>query len=133
MSITLALAGDTMLGRGVAESLAMVPPAELFSEGLREVFRTADLTVLNLECCVSTRGEPWDSPGKRFHFRAPPAAVEALVSLGVDCVTLANNHALDFGPDALADTRDHLARAGIAAVGAGPDRKRARAPALLEA
>ncbi|MDX6429411.1 MAG: hypothetical protein QOE54_1777 [Streptosporangiaceae bacterium] len=132
MSITLALAGDTMLGRGVADRLATVAPAGLFSEALREVFTTADLTVLNLECCVSTRGEPWDSPGKRFHFRAPPSAVEALVALGTDCVTLANNHALDFGPDALADTRDHLARAGIHTVGAGADRAQARAPVMLE-
>ncbi|MGI8329140.1 CapA family protein [Actinomadura scrupuli] len=133
MSITLALAGDTMLGRGVGDRLAMVPPADLFSEGLRDLFTTADLTVLNLECCVSTRGEPWATPGKRFHFRAPPVAVEALAALGTDCVTLANNHALDFGPDALADTRDHLARAGILAVGAGPDEELARTPVVLEA
>jgi poly-gamma-glutamate synthesis protein (capsule biosynthesis protein) len=121
-----------MLGRGVGDRLAMVPPAELFSEGLRELFTTADLTVLNLECCVSARGEPWATPGKRFHFRAPPVAVRALVALGTDCVTLANNHALDFGPDALADTRDHLARAGIHTVGAGPDQERARTPVVLE-
>jgi poly-gamma-glutamate capsule biosynthesis protein CapA/YwtB (metallophosphatase superfamily) len=133
MSITLALAGDTMLGRGVANRLAMISPADLFSDELREIFTTADLTVLNLECCVSTRGEPWGSPGKRFHFRAPPQAVEALASLDVDCVTLANNHALDFGHDALADTRGHLARAGIQAVGAGADRAQARAAAVLEA
>jgi hypothetical protein len=132
MSITLALAGDTMLGRGVAGRLRVVPPADLFSDALREIFRAADLTVLNLECCVSTRGEPWDSPGKIFHFRAPPPAVEALASLGVDCVTLANNHALDFGPDALADTRDQLARAGIQTVGAGTDRAQARAAVMLE-
>jgi poly-gamma-glutamate synthesis protein (capsule biosynthesis protein) len=133
MSITLALAGDTMLGRGVADRLATGSPADLFSDPLREIFRAADLTVLNLECCVSTRGERWDSPGKIFHFRSSPPAVEALASLGVDCVTLANNHALDFGQDALADTRDHLARAGIQTVGAGADRAQARAAVVLQA
>jgi Bacterial capsule synthesis protein PGA_cap len=51
----------------------------------------------------------------------------------VDCVTLANNHALDYGLDALADTLDHLAAAGIAAVGAGADLERARRPAILAA
>jgi poly-gamma-glutamate synthesis protein (capsule biosynthesis protein) len=68
-----------------------------------------------------------------FHFRAPPAAAEALAGLGVDCVTLANNHALDFGPEALLDTFAHLDAAGIGWVGAGPDLDRARAPAVLEA
>jgi poly-gamma-glutamate capsule biosynthesis protein CapA/YwtB (metallophosphatase superfamily) len=89
--------------------------------------------VLNLECCISERGRPWDAPGKPFWFRAPPRAVELLVLLGADCVTLANNHALDYGVDALADTLDLLAGAGIATVGAGPDLARARRPATLAA
>jgi poly-gamma-glutamate capsule biosynthesis protein CapA/YwtB (metallophosphatase superfamily) len=86
--------------------------------------------VLNLECCISARGEP--TPGAVFHFRAPPWATEVLVQLGVDCVTLANNHALDFGPDALVDTLAHLDAAGIGAVGAGTDVERARAPVVLD-
>jgi poly-gamma-glutamate synthesis protein (capsule biosynthesis protein) len=91
----------------------------------------ADLCILNLECCISERGAP--ASAKTFHFRAPPIAVEALANLGVDCVTLANNHALDFGPDALLDTFVHLASGGIAWVGAGPDVASARAPVVLEA
>jgi poly-gamma-glutamate synthesis protein (capsule biosynthesis protein) len=67
-----------------------------------------------------------------FHFRAPPVAVEVLAHLGVDCVTLANNHALDFGPDALVDTLHYLNAAGIACVGAGADLDAARAPVVLE-
>ncbi|MEU6035288.1 CapA family protein [Actinomadura sp. NPDC047616] len=133
MAVTVALAGDTMLGRGVAERLAETGPHALFSDGVREAFAEADLAVLNLECCVSARGRPWPAPGKAFHFRAPPIAVESLTYLGVDCVNLANNHALDFGADALADTREHLAAAGIAAVGAGEDEAHARAPVFLEA
>jgi poly-gamma-glutamate synthesis protein (capsule biosynthesis protein) len=93
----------------------------------------ADLLVLNLECCVSERGEPWPDPAKPFFFRAPPAAVEVLTLLGVDCVTLANNHALDFGARALLDTVELLAGAGIATVGAGADVERARTPAVVEA
>jgi poly-gamma-glutamate capsule biosynthesis protein CapA/YwtB (metallophosphatase superfamily) len=132
MTIKLALAGDTMLGRGVAQKLAEAPPESLFSPELIEVAHEADLFVLNLECCISERGRPWTAPGKPFFFRAPPVAVEALTLLGVDCVTLANNHALDYGEQALMDTFDHLARAGIAWVGAGPDVERARAPAILD-
>jgi hypothetical protein len=70
---------------------------------------------------------------KVFFFRAPASAAEALVLLGVDCVSLANNHALDFGEEALQDTFDHLARVGIAWAGAGADIDQARAPAVLTA
>ena len=96
----LALAGDTMLGRGVAACLAERRPQELVSPELVEVAHAADVFVLNLECCSSERGQPWPDPWKPFFFRAPPAAVETLAHLGVDCVTLANNHALDFGAEA---------------------------------
>jgi poly-gamma-glutamate capsule biosynthesis protein CapA/YwtB (metallophosphatase superfamily) len=133
MTVTVAFAGDTMLGRGVARTLATTPPQALVAPEVRAALGEADLVVLNLECCISERGRPWPAPGKPFFFRAPPRAVELLVLLGTDCVTLANNHALDYGFDALADTLDHLATAGIAAVGAGADLERARRPAVLAA
>jgi poly-gamma-glutamate synthesis protein (capsule biosynthesis protein) len=122
-----------MLGRGVAEALEVVRPPALFSEGVVEALQDADLFVLNLECCVSRRGSSWPAPGKPFFFRAPPKALEALLHLGVDCVTLANNHALDFGYEALLDTFDYLDAAAIRWVGAGPDLERARRPVVLEA
>lgn len=128
----LALAGDTMLGRGVAERLGTTAPAALFSEGVVAAAREADLVVLNLECAVSTRGERWPDPAKPFFFRAPPEAVEALRLLGTDYVTLANNHALDYGTEALSDTFHWLAEAGIGWVGAGEDRDAARTPAVCE-
>jgi poly-gamma-glutamate capsule biosynthesis protein CapA/YwtB (metallophosphatase superfamily) len=127
----LALAGDTMLGRGVAERLGEAAPASLFSTEVVESVRAADLCIVNLECCISVRGAPM--PGRVFHFRAPPAATEALAHLGVDCVSLANNHALDFGPEALLDTFEHLRAAGIGWVGAGVDEQGARSPAVLAA
>jgi poly-gamma-glutamate capsule biosynthesis protein CapA/YwtB (metallophosphatase superfamily) len=127
----LALAGDTMLGRGVAQSIEQHPGASLFSSELVEITRSCDLFVLNLECCISERGRRWPASGKPFFFRAPPAAVDVLAELGVHAVTLANNHALDYGYDALLDTFDHLARAGIAWVGAGGDEDSARAPLHL--
>jgi poly-gamma-glutamate capsule biosynthesis protein CapA/YwtB (metallophosphatase superfamily) len=133
MTVTLALAGDTMLGRGVARTLTRTPPEALVAPDVRDALGQADLVVLNLECCISERGRRWDAPGKPFFFRAPPRAVELLILLGVDCVTLANNHALDYGFDALADTLDHLTAAGIATVGAGADLDQARRPAVLTA
>lgn len=121
-----------MLGRKVGEMLATQPTRPVFSDGVLEVLREADLFVLNLECCISDRGERWADPFKPFFFRAPPRAVEVLAHAGVDCVTLANNHALDYGPVALEDTLDLLAEAGIEVAGAGLDLSHARRPALLE-
>jgi poly-gamma-glutamate capsule biosynthesis protein CapA/YwtB (metallophosphatase superfamily) len=129
----VAIVGDTMLGRGVAETLTTVAPASLVEPEIAAVLRDADITVLNLECCISDRGAPIQLAGKPFFFRAPPRAVELLVHLGVDCVTLANNHALDFGEVALLDTLQHLRTAGISWVGAGADVVRARLPITLTA
>jgi poly-gamma-glutamate capsule biosynthesis protein CapA/YwtB (metallophosphatase superfamily) len=127
--VRLALAGDTMLGRGVSKVLGRRPSDSLVDPALAELTRAADLFVLNLECCISERGEPVP---KVFNFRAPPAAVDTLLHLGVDCVTLANNHALDFGPDALLDTFAHLRDAGIAWAGAGEDEEQARSPTVVQ-
>src|SRR5437870_3324468 len=110
--------------------------SDVCSSDLEEVVAAcseADLTIVNLECCISTRGTPWPDPKKPFFFRAPPVATEALDLLGVDCVSLANNHALDFGTEALLDTFEHLDAADIKWVGAGTDVERARRPVLLEA
>jgi poly-gamma-glutamate capsule biosynthesis protein CapA/YwtB (metallophosphatase superfamily) len=131
--VKLALAGDTMLGRHVAEALESRPPETLVAPEVVAVAREADLFLLNLECCISERGEPWPDPRKPFFFRAPPRATELLAHMGVDCVTLANNHALDFGATALLDTFLHLREAGIAWVGAGATVEEARAPVVLAA
>ena len=127
------LLGDVMLGRGVAEVLQRDGPAALFSRDLERVLEEADAVVANLECCISARGRRWADPEKPFFFRAPPVAVDALVRLGVSAVTLANNHALDYGYDALLDTLDLLHDAGIATTGAGIDMEAARRPARVRA
>src|SRR5688572_1541453 len=130
--VRVALAGDTMLGRGVGERLLEVGPEGLFTPDVLEAVADTDMFLLNLECCVSARGVPWARPGKPFFFRAPPVAVRTLELMGVDCVTLANNHALDYGPVALDDTLTLLGEAGIASVGAGRDQDKARAAATKQ-
>lgn len=130
--LTLALAGDTMLGRRVGERLAAHPGERLVAPEVVEAARAADAVVCNLECAISDRGERWPDPAKPFFFRAPPAAVEVLSDLGVGCVTLANNHALDYGEIALGDTLRHLDAAGIAHAGAGATPDAARAPAVVD-
>jgi poly-gamma-glutamate capsule biosynthesis protein CapA/YwtB (metallophosphatase superfamily) len=128
MAVTVALAGDTMLGRRVAERLAADPGHALLAPDLVAIAREADLFIVNLECCISDRGERVRDPAEGFFFRAPPVAAERLAQMGVTCVTLANNHVLDFGPDAFQDTLAHLRSAGVAAVGAGADDAAARTP-----
>jgi poly-gamma-glutamate synthesis protein (capsule biosynthesis protein) len=131
MAVTLALAGDTMLGRRVAAALQADPEAPLVAPEIAERIAQADAFVLNLECCISDRGAPFPDPRKPFFFRAPPVAADRLAELGVDAVTLANNHSLDYGVEALLDTLAHLERVGIALVGAGIDDVTARAPRVL--
>jgi poly-gamma-glutamate capsule biosynthesis protein CapA/YwtB (metallophosphatase superfamily) len=131
---TIGLLGDVMLGRGVAERLAEVPPEEVWSEEVRSLCLSCDLVICNLECCISDRGSPTSRiPGKPFFFRGPPAAVESLRSVGVAAVGLANNHALDYEEEALLDTLRLLEAAGIEAAGAGPSETHARGGAVLEA
>jgi poly-gamma-glutamate capsule biosynthesis protein CapA/YwtB (metallophosphatase superfamily) len=127
--VRVALAGDTMLGRGVADALAQRPPQSLVDDELAKLTRAADLFVLNLECCISERGAPLP---KTFTFRAPPNAVETLVHLGVGCVTLGNNHAGDYGTEALLDTFEHLRAAGIPWAGTAETVEEARTPVVVD-
>ncbi len=75
-------------------------PAHAFGS-IATVLNATDLTVLNLETAITDRGT---AQSKEFHFRAPPAAFDALRAAGVDAVTFANNHVLDYGQVGLADT-----------------------------
>jgi poly-gamma-glutamate capsule biosynthesis protein CapA/YwtB (metallophosphatase superfamily) len=131
---TIGLLGDVMLGRKVGEWIAGTDPEEVWSGAVREVLARCDAVVCNLECCVSERGSRTEAiPGKPFFFRAPPKAVRSLTAAGVTVAGLANNHALDFGSEALTDTLDHLRRADIAAVGAGADEGGARTGVVVDA
>lgn len=132
--IAIGLLGDVMLGRGVGGELELsADPAQLWDPELRALAASLDAVICNLECAISERGTPAALiEGKPFFFRAPPQAVQTLQAIGVRAVTLANNHALDFGPEALADTVELLAAAGIEVTGAGPDRESARRPAIMD-
>jgi poly-gamma-glutamate synthesis protein (capsule biosynthesis protein) len=131
---TIALLGDVMLGRAVAERLADVPPEEVWAPEVRELCGACDLVICNLECCISVRGEPTERiRQKPFFFRGPPQAVGSLEAIGAGAVSLANNHALDYEAEALVETLHLLGDAGIAVAGAGRDESEARRPAIVEA
>ena len=130
----IALTGDVMLGRLVNRhvvSNTSLPPETLWGDTL-PLFIAADCRLINLECVISTRGQPWNPMLKPFHFRANPRAIEILQAASVDCATLANNHVLDYGPEALLDCLTFLDQANIQHTGAGAHRDNALTPAFLE-
>lgn len=92
------------------------------------LLRGADVAFANLETPLTTRGVAQE---KLSALRADPALADDLVAAGVDIVTLANNHMLDYGPEGLLDTLDALDARGVAHVGAGRSLEHARAPHVL--
>lgn len=121
-----------MLGRKVDEAQQNRPVSVVWGDVLDRL-RSLDGLFVNLECCLSTRGERWTETYRPFHFRADPHwVVPALAEAGVEWANLANNHLMDFGETALLDTLDYLDEAGIAHSGAGRDLEDARAPAVVD-
>jgi poly-gamma-glutamate capsule biosynthesis protein CapA/YwtB (metallophosphatase superfamily) len=114
-SVTLAFAGDVHFTGRTARLLS--DPATAFGP-IAAVLRTADFAAVNLETSVTSRGTPQP---KTYHFRTVPAAFTALRDAGVDLVTMANNHVLDYGPVGLADTLAAARAARFPYVGIGAD------------
>jgi poly-gamma-glutamate synthesis protein (capsule biosynthesis protein) len=129
--ITLAFGGDVMLARLAGETLERAGPRSVWGDVL-PLLRGADLALVNLECSIATSGQRF-APRRRFYFRAPPFALEALEIAGIDYVSLANNHALDYRAPALLETIRRLDAAGIAHAGAGRNLAQSAIPAFLEA
>ena len=103
---------------------------DCISEQLVGFMKDADIMCLNNEFSYSTQGKPL--AGKAYTFRANPERVEVLQQLGVDAVTLANNHVYDYGKEAMMDTFEVLEDAGIPYFGAGDTLQRAMEPLYLE-
>lgn len=116
---TLTVVGDIMLDRGVA---AAAPPGDPVAalRPMRRALAGADLTVANLESTLSENGEPQqDPPGDSF--AADPSVLPLLAELGIDAVSLANNHTGDYGTRALLETVAEFRGSGVRMFGAGRD------------
>lgn len=131
---TICFAGDINLDENWDTTLFLnEQPDGIFdciSPELVDTMRTADIMCLNNEFTYSTGGAPL--PGKAYTFRADPERVEVLKQLGVDAVTLANNHVYDYGEEALLDTFTVLEEAGVPYFGAGRTLEDAMKPLYLE-
>lgn len=127
----LAMVGDVMLGRLVNEVLKERTPDYPWGDTL-PLLRGADIRICNLECAISDRGEAWSATPKEFHFRSDAKNIDVLRAANVNAVSLANNHALDYGYDALIDTLELLDSAAIHHAGAGRTRSEAEQPAIVK-
>lgn len=128
--ITITFAGDILFDAQYAVMSAMLQNGGDISTAIApeliEEMQNADIMMLNNEFPYSDRGTPTE--GKQFTFRAKPSYVSYLDDLGVDLVSLANNHAYDYGEAAFLDTLTTLEEAGITYVGAGRNLEEARRP-----
>lgn len=127
---TIIFAGDVMLASGMEQFYDTEGVAGLLSEELLEEMRNADICMVNNEFQFSTRGTPMED--KQFTFRTDPEHVQMLLDMGVDIVSLANNHTIDFGTEALQDTFTTLDDAGILYAGAGNSKERAEELQIIE-
>ena len=110
-SVTLALLGDVMLGRGVhlsAQTFATLEPS----------LKSADLTLANLESPLTNVPVQTQSP---YALCASPGNVSYLAEAGFDLLSLSNNHRLDCGKEGLAETQSTLTKAELGFIGPGPE------------
>ncbi|WP_322919979.1 CapA family protein [Nocardioides renjunii] len=119
--ITLAFAGDVHF----EAQLQRLLPRQGALGPVSRAFKRADVAMVNLETPVTdhpTRDpKELEAPGNRYHFRTSPQALDVLADAGVDVVSVANNHAGDYGQAGLADTLVAGRAKGVAMVGAGRD------------
>ena len=125
-TLTMAFAGDVHFEDYVAP-LARDPHG---LDELQSSLGAADLAMVNLETAITERGT---KIGKEFHFRAPASALDTIKNAGIDAVSLANNHGVDYGPVGLKDTLAAKKTSPIPIVGIGADEDEAFAPAILQA
>lgn len=131
---TICFAGDINLDEnwGTTQYMDAQPNGifDCISKEMIDTMQAADIMCLNNEFTYSTGGAPME--GKAYTFRAKPERVEILHQLGVDAVTLANNHVYDYGRDALLDTFSVLEEADIPYFGAGRTLQDAMKPLYLK-
>ncbi|MBO5341297.1 MAG: CapA family protein [Lachnospiraceae bacterium] len=120
-TVTFTFAGDVLLDENYAVMSTYRANGSVLEEcidpQLLEIMQGSDVFMINNEFTFTDRGTPLAN--KAYTFRADPQSVHILKDMGVDIVSLANNHVTDYGEVSLLDTMDTLNGAGIPYVGAG--------------
>lgn len=130
-SYTIAAVGDCMLGREVEKHFRRAPEDFNFKD-IKPLLNGHDLIIANLENPVGTKGTPDEVQEAHVTFRSHPDTLRILKELGVNAVSLGNNHMLDYGEAALIDTLECLDEYGIRHAGAGRNYEEANRPLVLE-
>lgn len=129
--VRIAAVGDITPGEAVGPMVASRGAAYPW-RSVGRALTQADITTANLEGAISNRGTP--APDKQYHFRGPVALLAGMrLHAGMDVLTLANNHTLDYGSVALYDTLAAAKKMRILTVGAGRNAGAARRPAYVSA
>jgi len=126
--ITIGAVGDIMLGGRWAPLLKKKGYDHPF-DGVAATLAANDINLANLESPIANGGKEYAA--KKFRFRAEPDVAKAVRKAGFSLVTLANNHSMDFGPEALTETMANLGAAGITWIGAGENLAEARRAAFF--
>lgn len=121
----LVFAGDVYISRHVEANYDREGIDSVLSQGLQAEMQQADLCMVNEEFPFGTVGTPMED--KQYTFQVNPFYVSLFEDMGVDIVSLANNHVLDYGTDCLKETFETLEQTGIAYAGAGNTREEASA------
>lgn len=126
--VTVVAVGDILLDRGPNGKIEKYGEKYPF-EKVKKYLESADIAFGNLECPIAKCGVAVIKP---FCFRAKPERVKSLIYAGLDIVSLANNHTLDYGRDALLETMEILKKNGIKYAGAGKSSQEAHKPSIIE-
>ncbi len=130
--VVLAAGGDVNFGRECGQAILKDPLYDPFA-GLSAAWSSADLRFVNLESQLSDQNGVTQHPGNRLIFTGPPGGAEVLSRARVSLVSLANNHAWDYGKSAFFETLANLERAGVPYSGAGRDADQAYGASVLRA
>ena len=114
--LTVSAVGDIMLGTDFPENHLPPENGQYLLSGVAAILRDADITFGNYEGTLLSGGEPAKrcrDPNRCYAFRTPPEYVENLLEAGFDVISLANNHARDFGDEGRMSSMAVLSQAGI--------------------
>ncbi len=125
MSVRINIAGDVCITPSYVDK-------QLLSEGIKEVYNSADINIVNLECPVNKHGDKYKIIKHGPHLQTTDEVFNHLKELNITAVTLANNHILDYGAAGLNDTIDGCKKNNIAFTGAGADLNDAAKHLIIE-
>lgn len=122
----IGLVGDVMIETPTVRSRRT--SVQAFDDALTALAAN-EVVIANLEMPLSTRGYRVQ---KHSNLRSAPEVIDDIVAMDIDAVSLANNHMMDYGPDALFDTIAACEGVALPACGAGRDVDAAMAPVILD-